>query len=51
MYWFAASKETSTMKLPQFFLKFKKTMRDLRVNENKVTSRKVFIVNPFTLES
>ena len=51
MYYFAAAQQTSTAKLPAFFQKLKKTVRVLRVNEAKLTSRNTSIVNFFALES
>ena len=51
MYQFAAAQQTSTEKLPAFFQKLYKTVRALRVNETKVTSRNAFIDNLSALES
>ena len=50
MYKFAAQ-QTSVAKMPAFFQKFKKTVRALRVDETKVTSRNTFFVNVFALRS
>ena len=44
-------KQTSTAKLPPFFQKILKTVRDLRDNETKLTWRKTFTVNLFVLEN
>ena len=35
----------STVKLPAFFQKFKKTVDTLRVNDTKLTSKNVFIIH------
>ena len=43
--------QTSTVKLTAFFQKFQIAVRALRVNEAKVTSRKAFIDNRFTLKT
>ena len=51
MYQFAAAQQTSTAKLAATFQNFQKTVRTLRVNEIKVTSRNAFIDNVFALES
>ena len=48
MYQFAAVQQTSTAKLPAFFFNFK-TVRAVRINETKLTSRNAFIVNLFGL--
>ena len=48
---FATAQQTSTAKLPTFFQKFLKIVHALRGNETKVTWRRAFIVNLFTLES
>ena len=50
VYEFPAAQQTSTAKLPAFFRKILKTVRALRVNETKFTSRNAFIFNVFALE-
>ena len=44
-----SSQQTSTAVLSAFFQTFSKTVRGLRVNETKVTSRNAFIVNLFCI--
>ena len=51
MYYFAPFEQTSTAKFAAFFHIFFKTVRALRVNSFKVTLRKNFIDNVFSLES
>ena len=51
MYQFAAGQQTSSVKLTATFEKLYKTVRNLRLNEIKVTLRNAFIGNPFALES
>ena len=47
MYYFAAEKQTSTAKLPVFFLKFKKRARRLSVNETKPDTENASNLNYF----
>ena len=51
MYQFAALLQTGTAKFAALFQKFQKTVRVLRFNKIKVTSRSVFIDNVFALET
>ena len=51
MYYFVVAQQTSKAKLPAFFQKLKKTVRALRVDEIKPTSRNAFIVDLLALES
>ena len=43
--------QTSTEKMPAFFHKDLKTVRDLSVNKTKLTSRETFIHNLFSLKN
>ena len=42
MYYFAAVQQTSTVKLPAFFLRFETEEHILRVNESEVTGESAF---------
>ena len=51
MYQFTAAQKISTAKLALFFQKFKKAVGPVMVNGTKVTLKKIFIDNLFTLQS
>ena len=50
MYWFAAQQQTSTAKLPAFFLRFQTKERILRVNKSKITCENTFNGDHFEIE-
>ena len=49
MYQYAAAKQTRTAQLPSYFQKHQDTVRDVRVNETKLTSRNAFTLDHFAL--
>ena len=50
MYEFAAAQQTSTLKLPAFFLRFQTEECVLRVNKSKITGENTFNGNNFDSE-
>ena len=50
MYQFAAAQQTSTVKLPAFFLRFQTKERILRVNESEITGENAFNRDLFETE-
>ena len=50
MYWFAASHQTSTVKLPAIFLRFQTAERVLRVNKSKITDENTLNGDHFEIE-
>ena len=50
MYQFAAVQQTSTMKLPAFFVRFQTEDRVLRINKSEITGENAFNGHFFEIE-
>ena len=50
MYQFATAQQTSTVKIPKFFLSFQTEERVLRVNKSEITGQNAFNGDLFEIE-